>query len=247
MHKGIGVGVGMMLLAGAAIAQQVDDKHPFKPGDILSLGPDAYPAGATYRVVDCDPVDKRYRECRVIRSGESHARPLVMENYVRHLEIVGHAGAPAVTAAARPGTAAPRPVAAPPQAAPAAAAAGGKVCPKSAYGGPVPGTTPASAALFRQKITDSITMGSYGRGWYGVILADFKVGSPVRNGVGQLPGGGASRVNNGAPVGATMYPVSTTMTVCEGWPSGSGSWRTSAKKYLCFVSANREWTCGASN
>jgi hypothetical protein len=104
-----------------------------------------------------------------------------------------------------------------------------------------------TAELFRQKITDSITMAAYGRFWYGVRLADFNVGAPITNSVGRLRGGGASRVNNGAPVGARMYPVSTMMSVCDGAPSGSSFWRTSTKKYLCFVSANNEWTCGASN
>jgi hypothetical protein len=120
-------------------------------------------------------------------------------------------------------------------------------CPRSPYGGPVPGNRPASAALFRQKITDSITMGAYGPYWYGVQLDSFQVGAPIVNRVGTLPGQGASRVSNGAPVNAKLYPVSTRMSVCEGAPSGSSAWRTSQKKYFCFVSKNNEWTCGATN
>ncbi len=149
-------------------------------------------------------------------------------------------------ALAQPAAAQARPATTAAATAPAAAPVGG-ACPRSPYGGPVPGTRAASAALFQQKITDSITMGAYGNYWYGVRLTNFTVGAPIRNGVGTLPGGGASRVNNGAPVGATMYPVSTTMSVCDGAPAGSSAWRTSDKKYLCFVSASKEWTCAASN
>lgn len=149
------------------------------------------------------------------------------------------APAPAPASAARP-AAATRAGAGP-------AAAAGEACPKSTYGGPVPGNRPASAALFRQKITDSITMGAYGNYWYGVKLDGFAVGTPVRNTVSVVPGVGATRVTNGAPPGATLYPVSTTMSVCDGAPGGSSSWRTSQKKYFCFVSKENEWTCGATS
>jgi hypothetical protein len=90
-------------------------------------------------------------------------------------------------------------------------------------------------------------MGAYGRYWYGVRLSGLSVGAPIRNSVSNRPGVGAVRVNSGAPPNAVMYPVSTTMSVCEGAPAGSSTWRTSQKKYLCFVSSNNEWTCGASN
>lgn len=90
-------------------------------------------------------------------------------------------------------------------------------------------------------------MAAYAPYWPGVRLSGFSVGAPVRNAVGNRPGVGASRVDNGAPPGVTMYPVSTTMSVCEGAPAGSSGWRTLQKKYLCFVSANNEWTCGASS
>lgn len=237
-----------VLASSAALYAQrkVDDRYPFKAGDIVGFGPNAYPAGATYRVTSCDPVDKPYRECRMIRitpDAETHERPFVMNNYTNQLELLGHAGAPATTAA-QPRSA-PQP-AGRPAPAPQPAQAGGE-CPKTPYGGRVLGDRPASAALFQQKISDSIAMGSYGRGWYGVKLSNFRVGAAIRNTVTNRPGVGAVRVNTGAPVNAVMYPVSTTMTVCEGWPGGSGSWRTSDKKYLCFVSANNEWTCGASS
>jgi hypothetical protein len=256
MMRVIIFGAGAALLAGAALAQGLAASHDYKPGDLISLGPNSYPAGAVYRIVDCDPATKTYRECRVSRQSpdpDGVVRPLTMDNY-RDVSLVGAAQPPALAPAAtalaaqpaRQTTTTPARAAPVQTAQPQTAPAGG-ACPKSPYGGPVPGARAASPALFQQKITDSITMGAYGNFWYGVKLTNFSVGAPIRNTVGTLPGGGASRVNNGAPVNATMYPVSTTMSVCDGAPSGSSSWRTSSKKYLCFVSASSEWTCAASN
>lgn len=238
------VAAALASMAGTALAQPVGPTHDFKSGDLLSLGPNSYPANGVYRILSCDPASKPYRECQVMRQSpdpESHARALTMENY-REMSLVGRA-----TPAEAPGRGTPAMQPAPAHAAGGQTAAAGGACPKSPYGGPAPGSRPASTALFQQKITDSITMGAYGRFWYGVRLSDFSVGAPVRNTVSNRPGAGAVRVNTGAPVNALMYPVSTTMSVCEGAPAGSSAWRTSQKKYLCFVSANNEWTCGASN
>ena len=118
-------------------------------------------------------------------------------------------------------------------------------CPKTPYGGPVPGNRPASATLFKQKVSDSYTMAAYGPYWYGVEFDSFSVGSPVRNVVSNVPGVGATRVTNGAPPNATLYPVASVHRVCEGAPSGGASWRRDDKKYYCFVSKEHEWTCGA--
>lgn len=226
--------------AGSATAQQaVDDKYDFKAGDLIRID-NGTPSPWVVKIVSCDPPAKRFRECQAIKQQpdlEEHLRPFTMENYVGKMTLVGHADAAATAPATRAAPVAPR--------APAQAAATG-ACPRSAYGGPVPGTRAASAALFRQKITDSITMQAYGPYWYGVQLSNFTVGAPVRNTVG-MNNTGANRVTNGAPVGATLYPVSTTMSVCEGAPTSSSAWRTSQKKYFCFVSKDNEWTCGATN
>ncbi len=238
-------------LAMPVMAQPVGPRHDFKPGDLISLGGNSYPPGAVFEVMSCDPLNKAYRECQVQRrspDAETHNRPLTLENYPQ-MTLVGRA-APAAATPPRTNAATAAPIRAPAPAAPAqvaAAPAAGGACPNSPYGGPVPGTRAASAALFQQKITDSITMGAYGRFWYGVRLTNFSVGAPIRNTTGTLAGGGASRVDNGAPAGAMLYPVTTTMSVCDGAPAGSSAWRTSNKKYMCFVSASNEWTCGASN
>lgn len=233
-----------VLAAGApAAGQPITGRSALSPGDVLRAGDGSHPAGATYRVVGCEPVEKPNRQCTVQRlqpDPEARTLSLTIENYTDWTKVGGGA-------AAAPARAAPAPVRTVVSPPPPAAAPSGGDCPHSPYGGPVPGTRPASAALFQQKITDSITMGAYGRFWYGVRLTGFSVGAPIRNVVSVKPGVGAMRVNTGAPPAALMYPVSTTMSVCDGAPNGGSSWRTSAKKYLCFVSAADEWTCGASS
>jgi len=232
-----------------ASAQQIDDTYDLKPGDLVQFGGDTYPHNSIYKVVSCEPVNKPYRQCEMIRQSpdpEGHARPFTMNNYTGRMTLIGR-GAPAAPARPVAGPVQTRPrVALPgrPAALPATTATG--ACPRSPYGGPVPGNRPASAALFRQKVTDSITMGAYGPYWYGVRLDNFTVGAPIRNRV-SAGSGGATRVTNGAPPNATLYPVSTTMSVCEGAPSGSLTWRTSGKKYFCFITKENEWRCAATN
>ncbi|HEX8580593.1 MAG TPA: hypothetical protein VF655_13495 [Allosphingosinicella sp.] len=248
----IRVGLAVMLAWSAipsAAQQAVNDKYDFKPGDLVQFK-GHYPEGNVHSVVSCEARDKPYRQCEMIRQApdrEDHARSFTMDNYKDVMVLVGRgqAQAQAQTAAASP--AAPAPVRAPAATAAAAAPVAKGTCPRSPYGGPVPGSRPASAALFRQKITDSITMGVYGPYWYGVRLDGFTVGAPIRNTVSVQPGVGATRVSNGAPPNALLYPVTTTMSVCEGAPTSSSAWRTSKKKYLCFVSKDNEWTCGVSS
>ena len=243
--------VAIASLAPAA-PQQIDGNHPFQPGELIRFGEGAYPPpGSVWEVVSCEPPGP-YRDCDLRPHApvrEERDRPFMMSTYDKAMTLVGRAAPERATSGAAPAAAPARdragPVRAPATAA-AAPAAGGS-CPRSPYGGPVSGARPPSAALFQQKITDSITMAAYGPYWYGVRLSGFSVGGPIRNTVSTRPGVGAMRVNTGAPPGATMYPVSTTMSVCEGAPAGSSSWRTSQKRYLCFVSANNEWTCGASS
>jgi hypothetical protein len=127
---------------------------------------------------------------------------------------------------------------------PATASAGG-ACPKTPYGGPVSGSRSPSAALFKQKVSDSYTMAAYPPYWYGVEFESFSVGAPIRNVVSNVPGSGATRVTNGAPPNATLYPVTSVQRVCEGAPSGGEPWRRDSKRYYCFVTKEHEWTCGA--
>jgi hypothetical protein len=240
---------GTMISAGAA-QQKVDDRFDYQPGDLVQFDGRGYPPRAIYKVVSCDPADKRFRQCEMIRQSpdpEGHARPFTMENYPGQLTLIGRAGAQ-TAAAPTPAPATPGMAKSSAPAAGAAANAADNSCPRTRYGGPAPGNRPASAALFRQKISDNITMAAYGPYWYGVAIDSFSLGSPIRNAVSVRPGVGATRVNNAAPPNATLYPVSAAVRVCEGAPAGSSSWRKSGNgKYMCFVSKDNEWTCGSSN
>jgi hypothetical protein len=126
--------------------------------------------------------------------------------------------------------------------APVAPVAGGGRCAPLRYGGPVPGSARASEALFRQKIADNYTMQATSTFQIGVTFEQFSVGSPVRNTVSNQPGVGAVRVNEGAPVGAMMYPIVSRHVVCE--VAGSNVERRRIESdYYCFVSKEKEWIC----
>lgn len=121
------------------------------------------------------------------------------------------------------------------------AATGGE-CPRTPYGGAVAGNTAASEALFKRKVADNYTQQTRAPYWYGVTFEQFTVGSSQRNAVSNV-NGRALRVNEGAPPNVTMYPVSSVHVVCEQSP-GQSERRRVESRYLCFVSANNEWTCG---
>lgn len=215
--------------AGWALQERV-----FAPGELVET------RSGTFKILECrmNTVGK-YRECRALlwKNGGPASNPAWFDAGSIASDEIARAPKPAARAAV---PAAGRPAAA---AAAAAAATLTGPCPRTPYGGPVAGTTPASKALFQRKVADNYTMGAYGPFWYGVTFERFTVGAPIRNAVGQAPGGGATRVNNGAPAGATMYPVSSQHIVCEGAPT-SAERRRVVSNYLCFVSKNNEWTCG---
>lgn len=250
----------------AALPGQAAAPKPFTPGDIFIDR-----NGDTLQITKCKGSGWQ-AECQVRRLAESGNAPIdPTERWwsvdtLRGSEkswlsegnrpysgpavpLPGAAAAPAQQArgqqaARQPARGAPA-RAAPAPAARGNAAAPGGACPRTAYGGPVSGSRPASAALFRQKVSDSYTMAAYPPYWYGVEFESFTVGAPIRNTVSNVPGVGATRVTNGAPPNATLYPVTSVHRVCEGAPSGGEPWRRDSKRYYCFVTKEHEWTCGA--
>jgi hypothetical protein len=117
----------------------------------------------------------------------------------------------------------------------ASSLAGAEGCSKTLHGGTVSGSTPASTALFKRKVSDNHTMVADDGHWYGVTFEAFTVGNPIRNGSG--------RSVEGAPMNAILYPVASTHVVCEGAAPASERRRIQGQ-YLCFVSAENEWRCG---
>jgi hypothetical protein len=229
-----------------AHGQKVEASTPLSPGDLIQFPENNYPPRAIYRIVSCEPVGKPFRTCEMIRQSpdpETRTRSFNLDTFRNNdVRLIGRAsaGAPAARPVNRPvSTGGAR---APVQTAPAPARTAGGTCARTPYGGPVPGSRAASPALFRQKITDNYTMRATSTFHIGVTFEQFRVGSPIRNTVSNQPGVGAVRVNNGAPVGALMYPVQSRHVVCE--QGGINVERRRVESdYYCFVSRDQEWTC----
>lgn len=126
---------------------------------------------------------------------------------------------------------------------PRAGTEGAGRCVATRHGGTISGNRPASAALFRQKIADLYAFRNSDRMTVGVQFEQFRVGAPIRNVVRLVPGVGARRLNDGAPVDAMMYPVASTYTVCEAYP-GSGGRSRYINTHYCFVDRDDGWACG---
>jgi hypothetical protein len=239
-------------LAGVAAASgAAAQERRFNIGDVVNAD------GTIVKIFECRVREGIGEECLVQgwEGGGPSSQKLWME--VRNIHAgmdrlesrTGQSGI--VSRAAPPRSAAPAPArtvarpSAPAQgnvrSGPGAPVPGGR-CTPTRYGGPVPGSTRASEALFRQKIADNYTMQATATFRIGVTFEQFSVGSPIRNTVSNRPGVGAVRVNEGAPVGATMYPVVSRHVVCE--QGGSNVERRRIESdYYCFVTRDQEWAC----
>ena len=238
----------MPLPVAPAQAQKVDGNTPLSPGDLVQFPANEYPPNAIYKIVSCQPPGTPYRNCDMIRQSpdpETRTRSFNVENFRNNdVKLIGRAGgssgaAPPAAQARSRGNA---PVLRERVAAPAAAGRG--TCARTPYGGPVPGSRSASETLFRQKIADNYTMRNSSTFHVGVAFEHFSVGRPIRNTVSNQPGVGAVRVNNGAPVGAMMYPVQSRHVVCEQGGTNVERRRVEAD-YYCFVSRDQEWICAS--
>lgn len=229
-----------------AQAQKVDGNTPLSPGDLVQFPENEYPPNAIYKIVACQPVGTPYRSCEMIRQSpdpENRTRSFNVENFRNNdVKLIGRADAAAPGAGSTGRAPSTGDAPSERQAIPAPTAAAGGTCPRTPYGGPVPGSRTATPALFRQKIADSYTMRSTATFHIGVTFEKVSVGSPIRNTVSNQPGIGAVRVNNGAPVGAMMYPVQSRHVVCE--QGGTNVERRRVEgDYYCFVTRDQEWTC----
>jgi hypothetical protein len=109
-------------------------------------------------------------------------------------------------------------------------------------------TAKASEQLFKRKIYDAyhiIVNGSNSAPLkLGVTFLSFQVGRPFTNIVRVDPAVGAYRINDAAPVNATIYPVKSEHIVCEQYRDRTLRKRV-ANKYACFKNRDGEWKCGA--
>lgn len=109
-------------------------------------------------------------------------------------------------------------------------------------------TAKASEQLFKRKIYDNYNKSANGTGVaplkVGVTFLSFQVSKPFTNIVRVSPATGAHRINDAAPVNATIYPVKSEHIVCELYRDGTQRKRV-ANKYACFKNRDGEWVCGA--
>jgi hypothetical protein len=105
-----------------------------------------------------------------------------------------------------------------------------------------------SEQLFKRKIYDRYNVFANGSATgplkVGVTFLSFEVSKPFTNIVRVDKGVGAYRINDAAPVNATIYPVKSEHIVCEQYRDGTLRKRV-ANKYACFKNKDGEWVCGA--
>ena len=120
----------------------------------------------------------------------------------------------------------------------------GGACAPTVYVGPIPGDVPVTGEMLMQRIVDSYTMAARPPTInISVAFETFGFEQPFYNEAGQLPGGGASLINNGAPENALIYPVRTRHIVCD---DDYSSHALHDSLFHCFVSDAYEWTCGVA-
>jgi hypothetical protein len=116
--------------------------------------------------------------------------------------------------------------------------------------GDVSASSRASEQLFKKKIWQRYFMLSQAGGnpsvnsplETGIAFLTFEMGASFKNTVGNLPGQGASRINNGAPVNATVYPVKTKFVICKKYRDGVSRFMHDETMH-CFKNKEGKWTC----
>jgi hypothetical protein len=104
-----------------------------------------------------------------------------------------------------------------------------------------------SEQLFKRKIYDRHNMFANGSGTgplkVGVTFLSFHMSKPFTNTVRIDPARGALRINDAAPVNATIYPVTSKHVVCEQYRNATTRQQIE-NKYACFKNRDGEWVCG---
>jgi hypothetical protein len=103
-----------------------------------------------------------------------------------------------------------------------------------------------SVALAKRKIYDTYAKNMNGTGMaplkVGVTFISFTTGTPYINTVSVVPGQGAARRYDGAPVNATLYPVFSKHITCEQYRDATN--KTSVEgSYVCFKNKDGNWAC----
>jgi hypothetical protein len=119
-------------------------------------------------------------------------------------------------------------------------------CSFSPPAGQFKNSSPASDDLFKKELYDyynrSVTGTISSPTRIGIIFTSFQREAPYQNTVEILPGRGAKRKHDGAPVNATIYPVKTTFFLCEEYGSGITQKQVNSN-FSFFKDKYGEWTC----
>lgn len=111
-------------------------------------------------------------------------------------------------------------------------------------------SSPASDALFKREIYDYYARtvnGTLSRPTrIGIVFTTYSRGATYKNTVTNVPGQGATRKHEGAPVNAIIYTAATTYFVCEDYPSGVTQKQVNAN-FSFFINKDGEWTCSKDN
>jgi hypothetical protein len=237
--------VGFLVLQQNSLAQ--DQERPLRAGEKFEVG-----GGQSVEILRCRG-EGRDRECEVqyYRANGPEGGPMWQA------EGPLLAAQARVTAARRAEAATPAPAG--DQPAPAAGdddaaktpddkPAAPEDCASNVPAGDSSKTAKASAELFKRKIYYIYNVLANGTGSaplsVGVTFLNFDVGQPFTNIVRVDPVTGAHRINDAAPVNATIYPVRSKHIVCEQYRDGLQR-RQVENKYNCFKNRDGEWVCGA--
>jgi len=109
-------------------------------------------------------------------------------------------------------------------------------------------TAKASELLFKRKIYDIYHVLANGSGSaplnVGVTFLNFQMNKPFLNVLRVDRARGALRINDAAPLNATIYPVRSQHVVCEQYRDATLRRRVE-NRYACFKNRDGEWVCGA--
>ena len=127
----------------------------------------------------------------------------------------------------------------------------GQACFYDAPAGPVSRTAQASEKTFKLVLNNWFNLDARPGGTtnplqVGVMFLEFQMNTPFVNSARFDGLTGSTRLHDGAPVGATIYPVNTTYIHCARY-RGTTERRVSQQNFKCFQDKFNDWTCSVDS
>ena len=114
-------------------------------------------------------------------------------------------------------------------------------CPFNEPVGTVSRTSKPSAPLFKRVIFEKYRDTANGRK-VGITFQSFQMGKPFKNIVMSVPGRGAKLKHDGAPQGATIYPLKAKYLFCDRYTDSTIRWLVESQ-FACFKNRDGDWVC----